>query len=159
MQSRIFSLLVLVSVSLGATIQMPLGYKHPERATIEQVDPSIFTGNERRETCITLRTNLTQEGIDVCDYFSKEDFIPGHLWISRVDFVAHICGLMTELLSIHFNQLSDWAYIVPRLGPGVLYDRFALDTFKAFGVIGTWQEIQATIFCLKEQKDTTRNTE
>jgi hypothetical protein len=117
MQSRIISLLALVSVSLGATIQMPLGVKHPEQATIAQVDPSIFTGNERREICTTLlRTNLTQEGIDICDYFSKEGFISGHLWISRVDFVAHICGLKTELLSIRFKQLVRLGIYCPSSG-------------------------------------------
>jgi hypothetical protein len=158
MHTRTISLLVLASVSLGANIQVPLGGIHPEAfgGTFAQIEPSLYVGNELKETCTTLRSNLTQEEIDVCDYFSEQNSFSQGYGAYQLDFVAHICGYKADSESIPYtvSNDSDWAFTIPRLGPGVLYDRFALDHFKGFGVIGKWQEVQRTLYCLKEQKDT-----
>jgi hypothetical protein len=162
MHLGIIPLLSLALVSLGANVQVPLGDTHREQANFAQIQPQMFMGNEFnefRDTCTTLRGHLTQEEIDVCDYFSEEDFFSA---IFQVDFVAHICGYKEKSVSIPYtvsNDSSMFAFSVPRLGPGILYDRFAVESFKSFGIMGKWQEIQRTLYCLREQNNMTKNIE
>jgi hypothetical protein len=141
MYTQIISLLTLASVSLGAIVQMPLSDIHREQASFAQIVPSFFVGNEFRETCTSLRSNLTQEEIDACEYFAKQSSIPGDLGIYRLDFVTHMCGYKAESISIP-NTISDdsssWVLTsaVPQVGPGILYDRFAVEHFRSFGIRG-----------------------
>jgi hypothetical protein len=166
MHQGIIPLLALALVSLGANVQVPLGDTHREQANFAQIQPQMFMGsefNEFRDTCTTLRGHLTQEEIDVCDYFSEEEdpYSPNY-GIFQVDFVAHICGYKAKSVSIPYtvsNDSSMFAFSVPQLGPGILYDRFAAESFKSFGIMGKWQEIQRTLYCLREQNNMTKNIE